>query len=208
MTFYSILFAVLFFECVRILARVVLEDTNVPLALPITIVVLIINNVLFTTAVVEEKRLGEPNYDPASKLLDLLAFALVSIALLLLSPTSNLFQVDASRLGSWAEGSRWLGNDSIVAAWIAILLYQTTNLVWNWTTLAYKRYPKWAIAASHSRVLLYLLLWGLAVIGNPGAAESVGPVIAVAEAGYLFVIRPLFIWPRVRETPKAGTPSS
>jgi len=208
MTFYSILFAVLFFECVRILAKVVLEDTNIPLALPITMVVLISNNVLFTTAVVEEKRLGEPNYDVAAKLLDLLAFALVSIALLLLSPGSNLFQVDASRLDSWAKGSRWLGNDSVVAAWVAILLYQTTNLVWNWTTLAFKRYPKWAVLMSHSRVLPYLLLWGLAVSGNPGAARWVGPAIAFAEVMYLFVIRPLFISPVVRKARDAAAPSS
>src|ERR1700687_3464971 len=95
MTFYNIIFGILFLGAFRQLMLLSATSDSGHVWMAATLLVLIINDVVNTTYIVEGR--DPEKYTLFQKLIDLTNFFLLSIALIALQPDNNPFQVSAPR---------------------------------------------------------------------------------------------------------------
>ncbi|NOT07357.1 MAG: hypothetical protein HOP28_04040 [Gemmatimonadales bacterium] len=144
MTFYGVVFGVLFLAAVQ----GVLLSLGSPRLLPsATLVAIVFNDVIFATHVLEQGR----RYSIPLKLLDLVAFILAVYALLVLNPAENPFQVDVSL--------SLPGVDRPPVFWGLLTAYWIVALIWN-CCARQGRESHWS---EEARVLMFMIVFALAV---------------------------------------------
>ena len=121
MTFYNIIFGILFFGATREAFRSAFHPQYAGLSLALTLMFLIFSDTVYTSHVIENK--GK-DYTMPMKLLDLFSFLLLSCALFALNPTqTNFFEVAATER---IVGCRWEP-----AFWFFLCLYWIVLILWN-----------------------------------------------------------------------------
>lgn len=119
MTFYNVISGILFLGACRAFLGALGEPVMWPAAV---LVVTILNESVITSELIE-RQIPPVTYTLPMKLLDFLAFTLLSWSLLTLSPVDNTFDTDVSR-SLWGAGSpRWF--------WGLLTAYWLVTLAWN-----------------------------------------------------------------------------
>lgn len=119
MTFYNVISGILFFGAVQVL----LASLGTPSAWPAAALTIIILNESVMTSELLEAGSSSVSYTLPMKLVDLLGFSTLVWALLILSPTSNTFNVNVSDTLPGANTPRWF--------WGLLTVYWLVTLVWN-----------------------------------------------------------------------------
>ena len=188
MTFYNVLSGILFLAACRQL--LVLMDTSVAWTAA-TIAVIVFNDALNTSHVLESR--NSPPYTIGMKLLDLLAFLLVSLALIAVQPADNPFGVvPREPLASWLQPA-WVPWALMATYWAAAVV------LWNWLAGIYgsPRWPCWAQVVSHCLVVPFVLMalvtW---LCGTPADVPWWCNVITFTLVALYFVaLKPLTLKP-------------
>jgi hypothetical protein len=119
MTFYNIIFGILFFAASKEVLRCVYSQEWIELVMALTIGVFIINDTVFVSEMIEQR--GHP-YKIKLKLIDVLCFMLLYAAIVMLYPEA--FDVKVS--SPWSVQSRDL------IFWILLMLYWMCIIWWNY----------------------------------------------------------------------------
>jgi hypothetical protein len=127
LTFYNIIFGILFLCAVRELLQAWFDREWVRFWMSVALTLLISNDILFTSHLIEERHVP---YSIAMKLSDLVNFVLLSMAVLMLSPRGNLLGVDAQR-GEMHGGSSPHHLRREPSFWGLICAYWGICLLWD-----------------------------------------------------------------------------
>jgi hypothetical protein len=127
LTFYNIIFGILFLCAVRELLQAWFDREWVRFWMAAVLTMLISNDILFTSHLIEERHVP---YTIAMKLSDLLDFVLLSIGVLMLSPRGNLLGVDAQR-GDVDKGAAPCHARREPSFWGLICAYWCVCLLWD-----------------------------------------------------------------------------
>lgn len=198
MTFYNIIFGILFLAVYREAAVALLEGRDVLWQL-VSITLLLFNDTLFTAHAVESAHRA---YKLGLKFIDLLNFMILTVALVSLAPEGNLLSIPAPH---WLEGKV-----ARIVSWGCVLLYWILCLVW--TRLA-GCLPKRLPAIPYLVLVLFAGRFALAWSGlDQGALRLVDLLVAVAVALYVFAYKVAVRWVDAPEdaapTPSARLPKS
>jgi RimJ/RimL family protein N-acetyltransferase len=154
MTFYSMIFGILFVAATGELLRSLNHPAFRHAVEALVVMLLIISDVIYTSHVIEDRKIG---YKVSLKFLDLLSFFLLTAAIFTLNPAKE------GRFGA-------AGAEPYLTAffWCLIVLYWGTLILWNAVAGVYKRLPpdkRWqqpAIAAP-------LVVTAVAAVVAPGS---------------------------------------
>lgn len=142
MTFYNIIFGILFFGAFSEVIRSLAAGPDWKLFYQTaTLSVLIFSDTIYTAVVIEGKR---QSYSIVMKLLDLTSFILLSLAVVVIDPNEkNMFHVDASRLRTLVCGN--LGCEPEAIFWALLTLYVLILIGWNASLRIYRnlKYHRW-----------------------------------------------------------------
>ena len=178
MTFYAVISAILFLGAFRELLTAVDSGDLTHLWLAATVALLVFNDAIYTSWVVEQQH---REYKPPLMLLDLVNFGILSAVLISMNSThENVFQVALPRIGSWLPASR---------AWLLLGVYWFLIILWTKASGVYDapRYPKWLIPFS---VFLGLAFFAQAGIVTWTGGSVVGSVVVTLyTAFYILVLR-------------------
>jgi hypothetical protein len=179
MTFYNVLSALLFLGALRVLL-LAFEALNWPdIFASGSLLVLVFNDMLSTSHYVESK--AEVRYTLPLMFIDLWNFLLLAMAMIVISPSANLFDVQLPRVAGF------LGKHSF---WALLALYWVF-LMW-WTHISRK-----AIGGQSLRLMLWqssvavilFVEWLLHVLGLTRPAALGRPLVLVYLVLYLTWIR-------------------
>jgi hypothetical protein len=181
MTFYNIIFGILFLGACRQLLLLAADTSRLWMAA--TVAVLIFNDVVNTSHVLEGSN-AKP-YSIGMKLIDLTNFLILSLALIALSPAENPFGVAIP-----AKITELL---TLRAFWLLLVVYWCLAVLWNQFAGLYRarNYPSWLKKASYF-VVFPLLLMAVTAPSPPGELAKWGSFAAfLFSAVYLFICKPL-----------------
>lgn len=119
MTFYNVISGILFLGACRAFLGALGEPAMWPAAV---LVVTILNESVITSELIE-RQIAPVTYTLPMKLLDFLAFTLLSWSLLILTPVDNTFDTDVSQ-SLWGAGSPR-------GFWSLLTAYWLVTLAWN-----------------------------------------------------------------------------
>lgn len=134
MTFYSIMFGILFIGSVQLLFQSFFTSDWIGVSLAGILCVLIFNDTLYTSHTVENET---RKYSVSLKRLDLLNFFILSIGLILISPRQNVFIsgsfFDLFTANSNALTGKWAFSYHNREAffWLTIIVYTISAMIWN-----------------------------------------------------------------------------
>jgi hypothetical protein len=183
MTFYNIIFGILFLAACRqvlVLSDVVYGWTAA------TIAVLVFNDAVNTSHVLE--RDTAPRYDIFMKLIDLCNFLVLSLALIGLKPGDNPFGVTQlpARLVNLLQP--WF-------VWLLVSVYWVLAILWNWRAGLYQsnHWPCWIKVISHLLVIPFAAMTLVTAIqGTPDKVPLWLTIVVFAcPALYFFVLKPI-----------------
>ena len=180
-TFYQIIFGILFLAAFREFLRSVNDVNFAHICESTTLMLLVFSDVIYTSHVVEEK--GRP-YTLLMKFTDLGSFVLLSLAIFALDPTQhNLFQVQA---GPRLQKFNW-----IAIFWLLIVLYWSLLIVWNYFGKMYAALPgKWSWVQP-PLILLFLVMLAVATLWPASAFAILWRVwTVIVTALYLGFYKP------------------
>jgi len=182
MTFYNVLSALLFLGSLRVLL-LALEGSHWADAMTSgCLTVLIFNDMLSTSHSIETE---DREYSMLLMLLDLVNFLLLAFAMIVISPSRNLFDIELPRLaGVLGAGSFWL-----------LLVFYWLLLIW-WTHSAWppkQSHRQKILTAQASVAATFFIEWILHVAGWQTAAVVGNAVVLIYLFIYLPVIRPA-VW--------------
>src|ERR1043165_3689813 len=107
MTFYNVLSALLFIGSLRVLLQAIETQEFSGMATAGCLVVLVFNDMLSTSYTIESGR--QISYTLPLMLIDLWNFGLLSLAMIVISPTRNLYDIPLPRLANLlGMSSFWL----------------------------------------------------------------------------------------------------
>ena len=193
MTFYSIIFGLLFVGAARELLRnlvIVLQldrelvaafsgDPWADLFRAATLAMFIFSDTVYTSHAVEDRGL---EYTVGMKLMDTFNFVLLSVAVVLLNPTeTNAFDVSAGQRPAWWATVFWL----LLAVYFAMLS------VWNWAAGIFRAMP----STARGKYLPPALMTGsLLLLAAMSVRWPVGPLASVPAAMMLAATIAYLIW--------------
>ena len=163
MTFYSIIFGILFVAACRQLLLFPPAEPSFWMAA--TIATLIFNDVLYTSHTLETR--GVKKYVLAMKFIDLGNFLLLGVALVVLNPGQNLIDADVSG---------WLTERPVSFFWGLLFAYWMLSIVWNILGGLYRKSPRRRWGSGVVAVIL-LVTW-LAVARDWGVLWP--PILALS----------------------------
>ena len=136
MTFYNIIFGILFLGACREILSALVQLSAEPspfhqhLWMATTIALLIFNDAVYTSHLLEERRPGGPrSYSLSMKLIDLVNFLLLGTAMVVLNPAKNFLDVNATAIFGSANHEGLF--------WAILTLYWGMALAWNLYAQAY-----------------------------------------------------------------------
>lgn len=182
MTFYNILFGILFWGACRQL--LLLVDTAAVWDAA-TIAVIVFNDAMNTSQILEAEQRRNRTYSAPMKLIDLINFMLLSLSLVSLRPDDNPFNVQPA--------------DSLVAilkpwvTWLLLTLYWAFLVLWNWLCGLYsKEWPLWVSLFSHAIILPFGLMAILNYAASPDAIPTWFRVMVfLCPTLYLVIVKPV-----------------
>jgi hypothetical protein len=190
MTFYNIIFGILFLGACRQLLH--LFDTPAGWTAA-TIAVVIFNDVMNTSQVLESKE--RRNYSVPMKLIDLINFILLGLALVSLKPDDNPFQIKPANslvtiLKPWVT-------------WLLLTLYWAFIILWNWLCGLYSRvWPKPVSIVSHALIVPFATM--VVVTYSAASPENINIWLRVGvflcPALYLLLVKPLGLRENTKKT--------
>jgi hypothetical protein len=131
MTFYNIIYGILFLGAFQILVNSFNTFDLKVAALSFILSIIIINDIFYTSHLIETRR---KRYRPSMKLLDLVGFLVLSVSFFLLNPSSNIFTSAVSQSGFHRA---ILLSDFINCYnqepffWCLIFIYSILAIIWN-----------------------------------------------------------------------------
>lgn len=181
MTFYNVLSALLFLGALRVLL-IAFEFSNWSnLFASLCLTVLVFNDMLATSHTVETTE--EVKYTMSLMIIDLVNFLLLALAMIVISPTSNLFNVPLPRLaGLLTANSFWL-----LLTWYWIFLMTWTHLSRKCTGGQHFRVRFWQLTVG----VAFLVEWVLAAARLSNAARIGAAAVSTYVVLYLVMIRRL-----------------
>lgn len=138
MTFYSIIFGVLFLESANKAWHAILGQSHTGLLQSITLMLLIASDVIYTSHVIEEKDRG---YSFNMKLFDLLNFFLLGLALIALDPMGDMDFYD--RHGNEGPPQHVGTQMNEPLFWGLVCIYWIVLILWNINGRLYKGIAEW-----------------------------------------------------------------
>ena len=183
MTFYNIIFGILFLCAIREVLQAWFDGDRRRFWMSAVLTVLISNDILYTSHCIEERKLA---YTISMKLADLVDFILLALAVLLLSPNGNLLGVQTNRR-----------NDNSPLAnrephfWLLICAYWSLCMLWNFLGGAYT--GDGFVWRRDIPYLFFLPLLAMLVCSRlaPGhrLTSSIRPLLTVFAALYLLAFK-------------------
>jgi hypothetical protein len=186
MTFYSIIFGILFVSVCREILQAFFERKWLTLSLASTVALLIFNDVIYTSHGIDQ--MGR-FYTIQMKLVDLLLFILLAMSIVLLDPQNNLLgaKVDLDYLHGRQEA----------LLWGLLSLYWILGLVWDWLGDRYKGL-QWPMPILMSLPFLGMLF--LTFKKLPGQfIRGARWVVLIVLFLYIFVFKLVFYEKRIDE---------
>jgi hypothetical protein len=187
MTFYNIIFGILFLCAIREVLQAWFDGESVRFWMSAALTLLISNDILFTSHLIEERHIP---YTIAMKLTDLLDFVILSMGVLMLSPRGNLLgvqaregQADADRLPCHIRREP--------AFWGLICAYWSVCLLWDILGGAYAGESHiWRRSIPYLFFVPLVGTWCLAYWLPRGRLIRLArPAVAVLAAGYLLLFK-------------------
>jgi hypothetical protein len=179
MTFYNVLSALLFLGAVRVLLVSIDSSNWSDAAATGSLVVLVFNDMLSTSHDVESRE--DIRYTLPLMLIDLWNFLLLAVAMIVISPKKNLFDVELHRISS-ALGAH--------SYWLLLALYWVSLMVWTAIAERQRNGQVWnAVLWQGSVVAVLLIEWVLSVVGTRVAICG-GPITLAYLVLYLVWLRP------------------
>jgi RimJ/RimL family protein N-acetyltransferase len=198
MTFYHIIFGILFLAAFVQVLRSFNEPDLSHLSEAITLMLLIIADVIFTSHVLEEKK--RP-YSVRAKGIDLLSFVLLSIAIFALNPTKEGFF-------GVAAASRYDFLNGTAVFWCMVVLYWGLLVAWNVVEGVYRSMPRgtqwwWQLLLGGPLVVM-----AMAAVIAPGSSFVYGfsILVTVMVFGYLLLYKRHVLNAMSDERPRPRTP--
>ena len=184
MTFYNVISALIFFGAFQQLLIAIAADDAAHLLMAATLAVLVFNDAVYTSHVVEGDK--TVTYTLPLMLNDLLNFCLLAGAIAVLNPTQNVFEVNLSSLFGETDDDE-LGRLSETWFWLILGVYWISILFWTWRAGKYQAgYPAGLLIAE-----------GLITDGYPEERKVRYPrtlfLLAMLVA-ILFSLQALFVW--------------
>jgi diamine N-acetyltransferase len=157
MTFYNIIFGILFLGAFRevVSSLATGPDWN-KFCLTATLSVLIFSDTIYTSMVIEGRR---NTYSVLMKLLDLTSFILLSFAVVVVDPTKeNMFQVDAACRLESLFGSENFKREGVF--WMLLSLYAIVLILWNVRAGVYRnlKQHRWVTLVQPLLVVFFALM--------------------------------------------------
>jgi RimJ/RimL family protein N-acetyltransferase len=198
MTFYNIIFGILFLGAFRVVIRSLASGpdwTLFPLAAILSI--LIFSDTIYTALVIEGRR---TRYSIWMKLFDLTSFVILSFAIVVLDPTDkNIMSVDVQAL--LADVTSWMGCSTETLFWSLLAAYMVSIMTWHRSAATYAELPRrwgwWLSMAQPILLTLFLLMSALAwpIPRLPGVLVEPGRWLLFAlMLVYLVGYKPLLTW--------------
>lgn len=158
---------------------IALENSNWPQIFASgCLVILVFNDMLSTSYQVETKH--EVNYTMPLMLLDLLNFLLLALALIVISPNVNLFDVQLPKVAAF------IGDTTF---WVLLFLYWSMLMAWTFISKAAVKQHSARILGQSSVAVLFLCQWAVSFFGFTRAARVGNFVVFFYLIIYLVVIR-------------------
>lgn len=185
MTFYSIVFGFLFVGASRSVIAGLFPWDAIFFLRSAILTVLIINDVIFTSHLIEQEGV---QYSIGMKLIDLVSFLVLSMALVIIDPsTSNIYGVKVPTL----LDAKWRS----AAFWTALLVYWLLGQIWNATGRTYQPAGSRATAIVPALLAVPLLGMTIAVLTPASVHEEVGATVTlIAFLIYLLAFKPRLRW--------------
>ena len=180
MTFYNIIFGILFLASFREVIYSLNQPDSEHIFESLTLMLLIFSDVIYTSHVVEDR---EKRYTVGMKYTDLFNFLLLGFAVFALNPTKdNIYQVAAT--SGWTEGT-W-----IAIFWALIVVYWIGLILWNLQGVAYS--DRWMRYVQPLLLLPLLIMLILSIFAPEIAFTTIWQIIIMgAMAVYFGVYKPL-----------------
>lgn len=199
MTFYNIIFGILFLGAVREVFRVISVDkgwgfwVSPSFWMAATLTLIIFNDVVCTTHILEpSSNQKERVYTFSMKLLDLFSFILLCGALVVLSPSDNSFSINAS-----AHVSKDLQE---LLFWLLLTTYWIVVLVWN---AIGKVYPTslhiWQRLIPFVMLVLFMILGVVSFFYPGGIVTWILRKLVVVYVGVYFFLYKYLLFGRDRD---------
>lgn len=197
MTFYNIIFGILFLGAVGQFFHIVFESSNFNfMTLPsfwmvTTLTLVVFNDVIYTTQVLE----GPPtdkrkDYTLSMKLLDLLSFMFLCAALLVLAPSDNILSVKIK--------TDLLQESREFFFWLLLTVYWATAIIWN---TAGKVYSDSSSGKIRWMLIVMLILSGFLSLANffhfPGSIVWILRVFILLYMCSYFLLYKYFVFRKV-----------
>jgi hypothetical protein len=178
-TFYNVLSALLFIGALRVLL-LAFDDFNLTKVFSAAcLAVVVFNDMLSTSHEVESTQ--STKYTLPLMIIDLLNFVLLSLGMVVLSPSNNVFGVSlpviAQRLGA-------------PSFWLLLVLYWLFLMLWTYIACRHRGQPGTVVAWQFSVPGIFLIQWFLSVCALTGAATFTPGVVLAYLILYLTWIRP------------------
>ena len=184
MTFYSILFGVLFIGTMKEFAQSVLTGDALKIILSVNLALIIFNDVLYTAHFISDR---DGIYTVKMKILDLLNFFILGTAIVCISPNRNIFLAEADVAGLPSSVAP-------IYIWLLIAAYWGSALMWNF--LAERAMKK----AGVRRFRMEWLVAMCSLVGLVGAVPGFRPVqIATGILYALFLLFYVIVYKAIGE---------
>lgn len=182
MTFYNIIFGILFLAALREVLQAFFDRDRDRFWMSAVLTLLICNDILYTSHCIEEKKLA---YTISMKLADLLNFVLLSSGILMLSPNGNLLGVQALAAGSGGASRSLREREGWF--WLLICSYWLLCMFWNALGGAYASdHDIWRRSVPFLFFVPLAAMLGLAWRGPQGRlARWFRPIVALLTVSYL-----------------------
>lgn len=183
MTFYNIIFGILFLGALREVVRSLAQPEHPGFWQAVTLSLLVFSDTVYTSEVIEEK---QRPYSVWMKLTDLGNFVLLTFAILAIDPTAeNMLQLDVRPFFG--------GRPLEPVFWSLLALYWLGLILWNVAGRMYvgvsARLLRWVQPAFCGLSVLMVVLSSYAPAH--GATAATRPIVAVLALAYLILYKPL-----------------
>jgi hypothetical protein len=181
MTFYNVLSALLFVGTLRVLLLGVEASNWSSIFASGCLAVLVFNDMLSTSHEVESRQ--EVQYEMRLMLIDLVNFLILALAMIVISPKANLFDVDLTRTATLVRHNTF---------WLLLTVYWISLM--GWTLIAKRQHDgqsKLTVFFQSTVAGAFFIEWLATTRGLTGVARVGRPLVLVYLLLYLILIRRL-----------------
>ena len=182
MTFYNILFGLLFFGAIKELSAVLANYSHLRLLMVAALALTIFNDTLYTSHSLEK---ASAKYTVGMKLIDLGNFLILAAATYVLSPKTNLFAAVSTEFDLDPK-------TQTILLWLFLSMYWPLALYWN--KLAGQAMPEYFKGEgwiTHSMFITPFLAFLLSFFRNDTLNLSTSLLALLALAVYVLIYKPL-----------------